>query len=165
MEGFAYTTRKGTSGDTEGARIWGDSLGAISHIKLSQGAFTGNPPVSLVPPVSLLVGFPALAYATINKHVKLLHCLCVGVLNASPQVACASSSLRKPPLSKITWISRRKSIKNGSHKDQLGAVVLLGSSLCSPRAQRKLASRVRAAPPCRSKSGELLTHAFAPGPP
>ena len=36
----------------------GDSLGAISHIKLSQGAFRGNPPVSLVPPVSLLDGFP-----------------------------------------------------------------------------------------------------------
>ena len=49
---------KRTSGDTEGTRIWGDSLGAISHIKLSQGAFRGNPPVSLVPPVSLLVGFP-----------------------------------------------------------------------------------------------------------
>ena len=31
----------------------------ISQIKLSQGAFEGNPPVSLVPPVSLLVGFPA----------------------------------------------------------------------------------------------------------
>ena len=37
-------------------------LGAISDIKLSQGAFTGNPPVSLVPPVSLLVG-PQLAPA------------------------------------------------------------------------------------------------------
>ena len=37
-----------TSGDTEGAGICGDSLGAISHIKLSQGAFRGNPPVSLV---------------------------------------------------------------------------------------------------------------------
>ena len=36
----------------------GFQLGAISHIKLSQGAFRGNPPVSLVPPVSLLVGFP-----------------------------------------------------------------------------------------------------------
>ena len=32
--------------------------GAISHITLSQGAFRGNPPASLVPPVSLLVGFP-----------------------------------------------------------------------------------------------------------
>ena len=49
---------KQTSGDTEGAGIWGDSLGAISHIKLIQGAFRGNPPISLVPPVSLLVGFP-----------------------------------------------------------------------------------------------------------
>ena len=49
---------KRTSGDTEGAGIWGDSLGAMSHIKLSQGAFRENPPVSLVPPVSLLVGFP-----------------------------------------------------------------------------------------------------------
>ena len=38
---------KQTSGDTEGAGIWGDSLGAISHIKHSQGL-----------PVSLLVGFP-----------------------------------------------------------------------------------------------------------
>ena len=39
------------SGDTEGAGIifWGDSLGAISHIKL-RGAFTGKSPVSLVPP-------------------------------------------------------------------------------------------------------------------
>ena len=36
----------------------GDSLGAISHIKHSQGAFRGNPPVFLVPPVSLPVGFP-----------------------------------------------------------------------------------------------------------
>ena len=35
----------------------GDSLGTISHIKPSQGALRGNPP-SLVPPVSLLVGFP-----------------------------------------------------------------------------------------------------------
>ena len=40
------------------AGIRRDSLGAISHIKLSQGAFRGNPPVSLVPPVSLLIGFP-----------------------------------------------------------------------------------------------------------
>ena len=38
---------KRTSGDTEGAGIWGDAPGAISHIKLSQGAFRGNPPVSL----------------------------------------------------------------------------------------------------------------------
>ena len=44
--------------DTEGAGIWGDSLGAISHIKRSQGAFRGDPPVSLVAPVSLIVGFP-----------------------------------------------------------------------------------------------------------
>ena len=36
----------------------GDSLGTISHIKLDQGAFRGNPPVSLVPPVSLLVVCP-----------------------------------------------------------------------------------------------------------
>ena len=43
---------KRTSGDT-GAGTWGDSLGAISHIKLSQGAS----PVSLAPPLSLLVGF------------------------------------------------------------------------------------------------------------
>ena len=49
---------KRTSGDTKGAGIWGDSLGAISHIKLSQDAFRGNPPVFLLPPVSLLVGFP-----------------------------------------------------------------------------------------------------------
>ena len=28
---------------TEGAGIWGDSLGAISHLKLRQGAFRGNP--------------------------------------------------------------------------------------------------------------------------
>ena len=37
---------KQTRRDTEGAGIWGDSLDAISHIKLSQGAFRGNPPVS-----------------------------------------------------------------------------------------------------------------------
>ena len=36
----------------------GFSHGAMSHIKLSQGAFRENPPVSLVPPVSVLVGFP-----------------------------------------------------------------------------------------------------------
>ena len=46
---------KRTSGDTEGAGIWGNSLGAISHIKLNQAAFGGSSPVSLVPPVSLLV--------------------------------------------------------------------------------------------------------------
>ena len=46
----------------------GDSLGAISHIKLAQGAlcitcaFRGNPPVSLVPPISLLVGFPEILH-------------------------------------------------------------------------------------------------------
>ena len=55
---------KRTSGDTEGAGIWGDSLGAISH-KLSQGACTGeSSTVSLVPPVSLLVGFPEYAAKT-----------------------------------------------------------------------------------------------------
>ena len=48
---------KRSSGNTEGAGIWVDSLGAISHITLSQGAFRGNPAVSVVPPVSLL-GFP-----------------------------------------------------------------------------------------------------------
>ena len=48
---------KRTSGDTEVDRE-GFQLGAFFHIKLSQGAFRGNPPVSLVPPVSLLVGFP-----------------------------------------------------------------------------------------------------------
>ena len=40
---------KQTSGDTQGAGIWGDSLGAISHMKLSQVALRQNPPVSLVP--------------------------------------------------------------------------------------------------------------------
>ena len=55
---FLIWTNK-QAGITEGAGIWGDSLGAISHIiKLSQDAFRGNPPVSFVPPVSLLVGFP-----------------------------------------------------------------------------------------------------------
>ena len=49
-------------GDTEGPGQtvlggYGFQLGAISHIN-SQGAFRGNPPVSLVLPVSLLVGFP-----------------------------------------------------------------------------------------------------------
>ena len=46
---------KRTSGDTEGGGTWQASLGAISHVKLSQGAFRANPPVFLVPPASLLV--------------------------------------------------------------------------------------------------------------
>ena len=46
------------AGIRERVPIWGDSLGAMSRIKLSQGAFREIPPVSLVPPVSLLVGFP-----------------------------------------------------------------------------------------------------------
>ena len=33
---------KQKSGDTEGAGLWGDSFGAISHIKLSQGVFRGE---------------------------------------------------------------------------------------------------------------------------
>ena len=45
-----YVLDKRTSRDTERA--------GLSHIKLSQGAFRGNPPVSLVPLISLLVGFP-----------------------------------------------------------------------------------------------------------
>ena len=40
---------KRTSG---GSGDMGDSLGAISHIKLSQGAFRGNPPIFLVPCIS-----------------------------------------------------------------------------------------------------------------
>ena len=48
----------GWTNEQAGIRGSGDTLGAISHIKLSQGAFNGNPRVSLVPPVSLLVGFP-----------------------------------------------------------------------------------------------------------
>ena len=50
---------KRTSGDGYGGS--GDAGGfpwRHSHIKLNQGAFRGNPPVSLVTPVSLLVGFP-----------------------------------------------------------------------------------------------------------
>ena len=48
---------KRTSGDTEGAGIRGDSLGAMSHIKLRQGASNGGilNRINLVPPVSLLV--------------------------------------------------------------------------------------------------------------
>ena len=48
---FGQTNKRGygESGERE------DSLGAISHIKLSQGTFRGNPRESLVPPVSLLV--------------------------------------------------------------------------------------------------------------
>ena len=41
---FGHTNQRGYGG----AGIWGDSLGAISHIKLSQGAFRGSPPVALV---------------------------------------------------------------------------------------------------------------------
>ena len=44
-----------TSGDTEGAGIWGDSPWHHFPIKLRQGEFVGNPPLSLVAPVSLLV--------------------------------------------------------------------------------------------------------------
>ena len=51
----AMNLDKRTSGDMEGAGIWGDSLAAVSHIKLSQDAFSGNPPVSLVAPMSLLM--------------------------------------------------------------------------------------------------------------
>ena len=52
---LARANKRGCGGS---GNIWGgDSLGAIAHIKL-QGAFRGNPPVSLVPPVSLPVGFP-----------------------------------------------------------------------------------------------------------
>ena len=40
---------KRTSGDTEGAGTWGDSLGAISHVKLSQGAFRGILPYPWLP--------------------------------------------------------------------------------------------------------------------
>ena len=54
---------------TEGVGIWGDSLGAISHIKLSQGAFRGNPPGSLLPPVSLQVGFPETNNSIAPGHV------------------------------------------------------------------------------------------------
>ena len=59
---------KRKSGDMEGAGIWGDSLGAISHIKLSQGHLRGHFPVYLVCPVSLLVGFPE-NYETEGKQV------------------------------------------------------------------------------------------------
>ena len=54
MISFGQTNKR----DTEGAGILVDSLGAISHIKFRQGAFRGNPPVSLDLFVSLLVGFP-----------------------------------------------------------------------------------------------------------
>ena len=37
-----------------------------SHIKLRQGAF--RPPVSLVPPVSLLVGFPEQVELVLDQH-------------------------------------------------------------------------------------------------
>ena len=65
---------KRTSGDAEGAGIWGDSLGAISR-KVCPGAFRGNPPVSLVPPVSLLVGFPEiLAFARPRPQKQATTC-------------------------------------------------------------------------------------------
>ena len=54
MLDIGQTNKRGYGGSGD----MGDSLGTISHIKLSQGAFRGNPPVSLVPPVSLLAGFP-----------------------------------------------------------------------------------------------------------
>ena len=44
---------KQTSRDTEGAGIWGILLVPFPTSKLVK-----NPPVSLVPPVSLIVGFP-----------------------------------------------------------------------------------------------------------
>ena len=40
------------------------------NIKLDQGAFGGNPPVSLVPPVSLLVGFPGLEEGLPSKRTR-----------------------------------------------------------------------------------------------
>ena len=61
---FTWTNEQ--AGIRRGAGMWGDSLGANSHIKLSQGARRGNPPISLIPPVSLLVGFPDLP---LSEHV------------------------------------------------------------------------------------------------
>ena len=49
------TNKRGYGGSRD---MGGFQLGAISHIKLRQGAFRGDPPISLVPPVSLPVGFP-----------------------------------------------------------------------------------------------------------
>ena len=78
MEGYNIASEdKRTSGDTERAEIWGDSLGAVSRIKLSPGAFRGNPPVSLVLPVSLLVGFPDFA--------KYLLCQLVWQMSFTPK--------------------------------------------------------------------------------
>ena len=39
-------------------------------IKLSQGAFRGNPPVSLIPPISLLEGFPVSFPPKSQKHLR-----------------------------------------------------------------------------------------------
>ena len=42
---------------------WGNSLGAISHLKLNQGASNGESSrIQLVPPAVLLVGFPGLKH-------------------------------------------------------------------------------------------------------
>ena len=50
---------KRTSGDTEGAGICGDSLGAISNLNFVKAHPTKESSrTNLVPPVSLLVGFP-----------------------------------------------------------------------------------------------------------
>ena len=68
---LAFSLDKRT-GDTEGAGIWGDSLGAISHIKLSQGAFRGNPPVSLVPPKFVVQPKAVLAFSGLPRHFLIL---------------------------------------------------------------------------------------------
>ena len=58
--------------------IGGDSLGAISHIKLSQGASNGRIlpyPVFLVPPVSPLVGFGHMKKKSLaTQRPALFHC-------------------------------------------------------------------------------------------
>ena len=62
--GYASTLNKGTSAGIRRERvpIWGDSnLTPFLISNLVKVQQTGNPPVSLVPPVSLLVGFPDFA--------------------------------------------------------------------------------------------------------
>ena len=55
---IGQTNRRGYGGSGD---MGGIPLGPFP-IKLSQGVFRGNPPVSLVSPVSLLVGFPDKAH-------------------------------------------------------------------------------------------------------
>ena len=69
-----------------------------------------------------------LAYTAVSEHLKLTHCLHVGVLSALPQelFTRAPFPMRPPKLFKMTWvILRKKMTKNYPHEfQQLGVVVL-----------------------------------------